>query len=55
MADFSALLSGRTSWRREFAAPVRAFLRTQAGSSAELAAAILGRAPVAQARATMKA
>jgi Na+/H+ antiporter NhaA len=40
MTDFPALLSGRTSWRREFAAPVRAFLRTEAGSSGVLAAAI---------------
>src|SRR5262245_8448865 len=41
MTDVPALLSGRTSWRREFAAPVRAFLRTEAGSSGVLAAAIL--------------
>jgi Na+/H+ antiporter NhaA len=41
MTDFSALLSGRTIWRREFAAPVRAFLRTEAGSSGVLAAAIV--------------
>ena len=41
MTDFLAQLSGRTSWRREFAAPVRAFLRTEAGSSRVLAAAIL--------------
>ncbi|MEU4290069.1 Na+/H+ antiporter NhaA [Kribbella sp. NPDC026596] len=41
MTDFSALLSGRTLWRREFAAPLRAFLRTEAGSSGVLAAAIV--------------
>ncbi|TDW18909.1 Na+/H+ antiporter NhaA [Kribbella kalugense] len=41
MADFSGLLSGRTSWRREFAAPMRAFLRTEAGSSGVLAGAIV--------------
>lgn len=41
MADFPALLSGRTNWRREFAAPMRSFLRTEAGSSGVLAAAIL--------------
>ena len=41
MTDFPALLSGRTTWRREFAAPLRAFLRTEAGSSGVLAAAIL--------------
>jgi Na+/H+ antiporter NhaA len=41
MADFSGLLSGRTSWTREFAAPIRDFLRTEAGSSGVLAAAIL--------------
>ncbi|MFG1627514.1 Na+/H+ antiporter NhaA [Kribbella sp. NPDC049227] len=41
MTDFSALLSGQTSWRREFAAPMRAFLRTEAGSSGVLAAAIV--------------
>ncbi|MBB6566297.1 Na+/H+ antiporter NhaA [Kribbella sandramycini] len=41
MADFPALPSGRTNWRREFAAPMRSFLRTEAGSSGVLAAAIL--------------
>ncbi|MFI5736277.1 Na+/H+ antiporter NhaA [Kribbella sp. NPDC051587] len=41
MADFPALLSGRTNWRREFAAPMRSFLRTEAGSSGVLAAAIV--------------
>jgi len=41
MTDFPALLSGGTSWRREFAAPLRAFLRTEAGSSGVLAAAIV--------------
>ncbi|WP_329005372.1 Na+/H+ antiporter NhaA [Kribbella sp. NBC_00709] len=41
MADLSGLLSGRTNWRREFAAPMRSFLRTEAGSSGVLAAAIL--------------
>ncbi|MEU4193295.1 Na+/H+ antiporter NhaA [Kribbella sp. NPDC026611] len=41
MADFSGLLSGRTNWRREFAAPLRAFLRTEAGSSGVLAGAIV--------------
>ncbi|MEV5964505.1 Na+/H+ antiporter NhaA [Kribbella sp. NPDC051952] len=41
MTDLPALLSGRTNWRREFAAPVRAFLRTEAGSSGVLAAAIV--------------
>jgi len=41
MTDISGLLTGRTSWRREFAAPVRAFLRTEAGSSGVLAAAIV--------------
>jgi len=41
MADFPALSNGRTNWRREFAAPMRSFLRTEAGSSGVLAAAIL--------------
>jgi Na+/H+ antiporter NhaA len=41
MTDLPALSSGRTNWRREFAAPVRAFLRTEAGSSGVLAAAIV--------------
>ncbi|MFF1817212.1 Na+/H+ antiporter NhaA [Kribbella sp. NPDC058245] len=41
MADFPALLSGRTNWRREFAAPMRSFLRTEAGSSGVLATAIV--------------
>ncbi|WP_350279162.1 Na+/H+ antiporter NhaA [Kribbella sp. HUAS MG21] len=41
MADVSGLLGGRTNWRREFAAPLRAFLRTEAGSSGVLAAAIV--------------
>jgi Na+/H+ antiporter NhaA len=41
MADFSGLLSGRTNWTREFAAPIRDFLRTESGSSGVLAAAIL--------------
>ncbi|MFC5264902.1 Na+/H+ antiporter NhaA [Kribbella qitaiheensis] len=42
MADFSAL-SGRTTWTRtrEFAAPLRAFLQTESGSSGVLAAAIV--------------
>jgi Na+/H+ antiporter NhaA len=38
MAD---VVGGRTVWRREFAAPLRAFLRTEAGSSGVLAAAIV--------------
>jgi Na+/H+ antiporter NhaA len=41
MADLSGLLSGRTDWRRGFAAPMRSFLRTEAGSSGVLAAAIV--------------
>ncbi len=41
MADFPALSSDRTNWRREFAAPMRSFLRTEAGSSGVLAAAIV--------------
>ena len=41
MADFGARLSQRTAWTREFAAPMRAFLRTEAGSSGVLAAAIV--------------
>ncbi|MFI5696795.1 Na+/H+ antiporter NhaA [Kribbella sp. NPDC051586] len=41
MADLSGLLSGRTNWRREVAAPLRSFLRTEAGSSGVLAAAIV--------------
>ena len=41
MADFSALWSGRTNWTREFAAPIRDFLRTEAGSSGVLAGAIV--------------
>ncbi|MGW7682236.1 Na+/H+ antiporter NhaA [Kribbella sp. NPDC054772] len=41
MTDFSGLWSGRTNWRREFAAPMRAFLRTEAGSSGVLAASIV--------------
>ncbi|MFG1911034.1 Na+/H+ antiporter NhaA [Kribbella sp. NPDC048928] len=41
MADVAGLLGGRTDWRREFAAPLRAFLRTEAGSSGVLAAAIV--------------
>jgi Na+/H+ antiporter NhaA len=41
MTDVSGLLSGRTRWRREIAAPMRAFLRTEAGSSGVLAAAIV--------------
>ncbi|GAA1571876.1 MULTISPECIES: Na+/H+ antiporter NhaA [Kribbella] len=42
MADVAGLLGGRTDWRREFAAPLRSFLRTEAGSSGVLAAAIVG-------------
>ncbi|MEV8378425.1 Na+/H+ antiporter NhaA [Kribbella sp. NPDC056861] len=41
MADFSGLLSGRTTWTKEFAAPIRDFLRTESGSSGVLAIAIL--------------
>jgi Na+/H+ antiporter NhaA len=41
VADFSSRLSERTAWTREFAAPMRAFLRTEAGSSGVLAAAIV--------------
>ncbi|MFI5712978.1 Na+/H+ antiporter NhaA [Kribbella sp. NPDC051620] len=41
MADFSGVLSGRTNWTREFAAPIRDFLRTESGSSGVLAVAIL--------------
>jgi Na+/H+ antiporter NhaA len=41
VADFSALWSGRTNWTREFAAPIRDFLRTEAGSSGVLAGAIV--------------
>ncbi|MFD7154043.1 Na+/H+ antiporter NhaA [Kribbella sp. NPDC059898] len=41
MADVAGLLGGRTDWRREFAAPLRSFLRTEAGSSGVLAAAIV--------------
>ncbi|MFF0266797.1 Na+/H+ antiporter NhaA [Kribbella sp. NPDC004536] len=41
MADVAGLLGGRTDWRREFAAPLRAFLRTEAGSSGVLAAGIV--------------
>ncbi|TDD61749.1 Na+/H+ antiporter NhaA [Kribbella antibiotica] len=41
MADIPALLSGRTNWKREFAAPMRSFLQTEAGSSGVLAAAIV--------------
>ncbi|GAA3578176.1 Na+/H+ antiporter NhaA [Kribbella ginsengisoli] len=41
MADFSEVLSGRTNWTREFAAPIRDFLRTESGSSGVLAVAIL--------------
>ncbi|TCC28133.1 Na+/H+ antiporter NhaA [Kribbella speibonae] len=41
MADVVGLLGGRTDWRRGFAAPMRAFLRTEAGSSGVLAAAIV--------------
>src|SRR5437016_5190112 len=37
MADLSGLWGGRTDWRREFAAPLRAFLRTEAGRSGVLA------------------
>ncbi len=51
MTDFPALLSGRTSWRREFAAPVRAFLRTEAGSSGVLAGGDRARAALGQPRA----
>src|SRR5882757_7966766 len=41
VADFSSRLSERTAWTREFAAPMRAFLRTEAGSSGVLAATIV--------------
>ncbi|MER7245851.1 Na+/H+ antiporter NhaA [Kribbella sp. NPDC000426] len=41
MADLTGLFSGRTNWRREVAAPLRSFLRTEAGSSGVLAAAIV--------------
>src|SRR2546423_3148221 len=41
MADVAGLLGGRTDWRRGFAAPLRAFLRTEAGSSGVLAAGIV--------------
>jgi Na+/H+ antiporter NhaA len=41
MADVAGLLGGRTDWRREFAAPLREFLRTEAGSSGVLAAGIV--------------
>ncbi|WP_328333303.1 Na+/H+ antiporter NhaA [Kribbella sp. NBC_00382] len=41
MADFSGVLSGRTNWTKEFAAPIRDFLRTESGSSGVLAVAIL--------------
>jgi Na+/H+ antiporter NhaA len=41
MSDFAARWSGRTNWTREVAAPMRAFLTTEAGSSGVLAAAIL--------------
>ncbi|GAA1589248.1 Na+/H+ antiporter NhaA [Kribbella sancticallisti] len=41
MADLSGRLSDRTAWTREFAAPIRDFLRTESGSSGVLAAAIV--------------
>ena len=41
MSDFAARLSQRTAWTKDFAAPVRAFLRTEAGSSGVLAGAIV--------------
>ncbi len=41
MAELSGRLSERTAWTREFAAPIRDFLRTEAGSSGVLAAAIV--------------
>jgi Na+/H+ antiporter NhaA len=41
MSDFTTRWSGRTSWTREVAAPMRAFLTTEAGSSGVLAAAIV--------------
>ncbi|WP_206685819.1 Na+/H+ antiporter NhaA [Kribbella qitaiheensis] len=41
MSDFAARWSGRTNWTREVAAPMRAFLTTEAGSSGVLAAAIV--------------
>ncbi|MDX6250080.1 MAG: hypothetical protein QOF10_3440 [Kribbellaceae bacterium] len=41
MSDFTARLSGRTNWKREVAAPLRAFLTTEAGSSGVLAGAIV--------------
>jgi Na+/H+ antiporter NhaA len=41
MADLSGRLSERTAWTREFAAPIRDFLRTESGSSGVLAAAIV--------------
>ncbi|MCW2594947.1 MAG: sodium/proton antiporter, partial [Jatrophihabitans sp.] len=36
-----SLLRGRTAWTRSVAAPVRAYLRTESGSSGVLLAAIL--------------
>ena len=41
MAEFSGRFGERTAWTREFAAPIRDFLRTEAGSSGVLAAAIV--------------
>jgi Na+/H+ antiporter NhaA len=41
MSDFTGRLTGRTYWAREVAAPMRAFLTTEAGSSGVLAAAIV--------------
>ncbi len=51
MSDFTARWSGRTSWTREVAAPMRAFLTTEAGSSGVLAAAIVAALALGQSRA----
>ncbi|GAB3812897.1 Na+/H+ antiporter NhaA [Kribbella italica] len=41
MSDFTSRLTGRSGWTRGVAAPMRSFLRTEAGSSGVLAAAIV--------------
>jgi Na+/H+ antiporter NhaA len=41
VTEQSDQFSGRTGWTRQFAAPIRAFLRTESGSSGVLAAAII--------------
>jgi Na+/H+ antiporter NhaA len=41
MSEFAARLSQRTAWTKDFSAPMRAFLRTEAGSSGVLAGAIV--------------